>query len=81
VMGGENASTDFVEIHALRTVLKDSIRAIAGNNALEDKVDLFRSYLHGIVSLALAKKIPGGKDRCFNLVKEGTCVLINAWKV
>jgi AcrR family transcriptional regulator len=81
VMETEDKGGSFVEIHTLRTILKEWIQdATKGDRNLDNKVDLFRGYLHGIVSLALTKKLQGGEDRCVELVKEGLSVLIKAWK-
>lgn len=66
---------DFYEIHTLRMVLKEIIQQILGGQAaldvLEDQVDLFRSFLHGVVALMLVNKIKGGEARALALVKSG----------
>jgi AcrR family transcriptional regulator len=59
---------DFPEIYTLRAILKDVIQNILqdkklSQNELEDRVDLFRCRLHGIVSLMLVNKIKGGAQR------------------
>ncbi len=66
VMDAENAGEDFSEIQALRAILKGLLP-----KATDNSVDMFRSYLHGVVSLALAKKISGGESRCYELVNAG----------
>lgn len=81
VMGRENPEGEFVEIHTLRTILKDWIhRATHSDRDLDDKVDMFRSYLHGVVSLFLTNKMRGREQRCLALVQAGTHALVGAWK-
>lgn len=70
VMEAENPSEEFPEIQALRAILKELLRK--GNNS----VDMLRCYLHGIVSLALTKKISGGESRIYELVTEGIEALV-----
>ncbi len=62
----QEGSDDFPEIQAMRAILKELLP-----KATENSIDLFRSYLHGIVSLALANKISGGEARCYQLINEG----------
>jgi AcrR family transcriptional regulator len=71
VMETENVCEDFAEIQAVRTILKELIP-----KATDNKVDMFRSYLHGVASLALTKKIAGGKSRCYELINEGVRTLL-----
>ena len=66
VMETENTFEDFSEIRTLRSILSELLP-----QPTENSVDLFRSYLHGIVSLALTKKITGGESRCYDLMNEG----------
>ncbi len=66
VMEAENPCEDFAQIQDLRVILKTLIP-----KATDNRVDLFRSLLHGVVSLALTKKIPGKESRCYELVNEG----------
>lgn len=66
VMEAENECEGFTEIQTLRSILKELIP-----RATENRVDMFRSYLHGVASLALTKKIAGGKSRCYELINEG----------
>ena len=81
VMEIEDKDRGFVEIHTLRTILKEWIQgATKGDRDLDNKVDLLRGYLHGVVSLALTKKLQGGEERCMQLVKEGLHALAKAWK-
>lgn len=72
VMGMDSGKMDdnpaFPEIYSLRAILKDLIQGMLQNKVLsqselEDKVDLFRCHLHGIVSLMLVNKIKGGVER------------------
>jgi AcrR family transcriptional regulator len=71
VMEAENAGADFSEIYALRSILKELLP-----RATENSVDMFRSYLHGVVSLVLAKKIAGEESRCYELVNEGVSAFL-----
>ncbi len=80
VMGIEELNGDFAEIYTLRTILKEWIReATKSDHHLDDKVDIFRGYLHGMVSLELMKIVQGGESRCTELVNEGVDMLIFAW--
>ncbi len=66
VMETESTCGEFAEIQTLRAILKELLPG-----ATENSVDAFRSYLHGVVSLALTKKLAGGNDRCYELINEG----------
>ncbi|MGE5195735.1 MAG: TetR/AcrR family transcriptional regulator [Anaerolineae bacterium] len=81
VMSRETPEGDFVEIHTLRSILKDWIHGVTkSDRGLDDKVDMLRSYLHGVVALFLLKKMRGGEDRCIKLIKEGVDALTKSWK-
>jgi AcrR family transcriptional regulator len=85
VMGMDSGKMDdnplFPEIYSLRAILKDLIQgALQGKmlsqSEVEDKVDLFRCHLHGIVSLMLVNKIKGGPERAKALLNIGTADFI-----
>lgn len=71
VMDAETACEDFTEIQTLRAILKELMPRGSDN-----KVDMFRGYLHGIASLALTKKLSGGKARYCELINEGIDALL-----
>ncbi|HEX4838959.1 MAG TPA: TetR/AcrR family transcriptional regulator [Rhabdochlamydiaceae bacterium] len=66
VMETKTRCEDFSQIQQLRTLLKELIPY-----ATDNRVDLFRSFLHGVVSLALTQKIAGEESRYYELVNEG----------
>lgn len=89
VMGMNSGALDdngyFPEIYTLRAILKDIIQSVQkeralSQNEIEDRVDLFRSYLHGIVSLMLVNKIKGGGERAKALLNQSIVNFLNANK-
>lgn len=81
IMESEHLGGDFVEIHTMRSILKDWIQAASkGSEDLDDKVDLFRGHLHGLVLLALTKRLNGGNERCIVLICQGIKALIKTWQ-
>lgn len=81
VMDSEHIDGSFAEINTLRSILKDWIQAACeASNDLDDKVDLLRGYLHGIVLLALTNRLYGGKERCLDLMNKGVKALIKSWR-
>ncbi len=65
--------------------LRDAVRAVfPGNSALErdlyDEVDMFWAMLHGLVSLTMAGRIKGGRERAALLVKPAVEIYIAEWQ-
>lgn len=79
--GALDDNADFPEVYTLRAILKDIIQNIQkervlSQNEIEDRVDLFRCHLHGIVSLMLVNKIKGGAERAKALLNQDITNLI-----
>jgi len=75
----------YVEIHTIRTILKEWIQNAIGKSRtkpldLDNTVDIFRGFLHGVVSLYLIQKLKGDEKRLHNLLRQGVHEFLYAWK-
>jgi AcrR family transcriptional regulator len=86
VMGLDRGSMDqspsYPELHTIRTILKEILYqaksdVLSSQEELENRVDLLRCILHGVVSLMLVNKIKGGEARAFDLMKQAIKNLID----
>ena len=66
-------------------VLRDAVRAVIPGEAapgrdLYEEVDMFWAMLHGLVSLTMAQRIKGGKERAATLVEPAVAIYVAAWR-
>ena len=66
-------------------VLRDAVRAVfpgksASGRDLYDEVDMFWAMLHGLVSLTMAQRIKGGRDRAATLVEPAVAIYVAEWQ-
>ena len=65
--------------------LRDAVRAVfpgdsASGRDLFDEVDTFWATLHGLVSLTMAGRIKGGRERAATLVEPAVAVFVATWQ-
>lgn len=82
VMGMEGSSCDQKEaIQTIRTYIKEWITKIEKKPIdLDNAVDTYRSFLHGIASLYLINKFKGSKQHLLAIVQEFVEGLLFVWR-
>lgn len=65
--------------------LRDAVQAVFPNDRasgrdLHDEVDMFWAMLHGLVSLTMAQRIKGGRERSATLIEPAVAVYVAEWQ-
>jgi AcrR family transcriptional regulator len=73
------------QIHHLKTLLGDILKEALGDpnlapEEIDDMVQIVRATFQGLVSITMAGRLPGGKERAKKLLHKATRDLLRAWQ-
>lgn len=86
--GADYSPGDFPKpavLHQLQSIVKDILKEIfqpevVPEHELDDMMYVLRGTMQGLVSMGVAGKIPGGKDKALSLLERAVKDYLTAWR-